>query len=110
MQDRFQLSQHGKALLTREQGARVRASLEQIVAGSTGGFVIVDFDGVDAMTPSFLDECLGRLVLHLGPDVFRQRIRLEATNESLRRLANNVLAHRSNEARIRRASPTKKDT
>ncbi|MGH7150714.1 MAG: STAS-like domain-containing protein [Planctomycetota bacterium] len=61
----------------------------------------IDFAGVEVLTPSFADECLGRLVLDVGLEVFRERVRLKATDETIKRLVNHVLAHRS--AQVERA-------
>ncbi|HKB15022.1 MAG TPA: STAS-like domain-containing protein, partial [Planctomycetota bacterium] len=61
----------------------------------------IDFAGVEVLTPSFADECLGRLVLDVGVEVFRERVRLRTTDETIKRLVNHVLSHRS--AQVERA-------
>ncbi|MGQ0613221.1 MAG: STAS-like domain-containing protein [Planctomycetaceae bacterium] len=89
----------GDSLLTRDQGAMVRKRLVEAV-GRLGGRekILVDFEGIEAITPSFADECLGRLLLNLGLKRFRATVRLRTTDATIRRLVNHVLAHRAKEA------------
>jgi DNA-binding MarR family transcriptional regulator len=50
-------------LMSRELGAQLRAQLlKQIEAGSTDDTAIVDFEGLQAMTFSFADEFIGKLL------------------------------------------------
>lgn len=67
-------------LLTRGQGAPVRSKLHDLVA--SGARVEVDFEGVRTMTPSFADEALGRLMLELGADRFRESMVLRPRTAS----------------------------
>ena len=90
----IKLSEINTNLLTREQGESVRRVIEGRLASSASGHIEVDFDGVVAITPSFVDECLGRLLLKIGLDLFRERIRLSAADKTVQRLVNRVLAHR----------------
>jgi len=59
--------------------------------------VAINFQGVSEMTPSFADEAFGRLLLELGPTVFKQKVLLKSATVELRRLVNYVLAHREKE-------------
>ena len=95
----FRLSQFGHDLLTRDQGAKVRRRLTEVVKGlGDSETVLVDFDGVATLTPSFADECIGRLLLNLGLREFRAKVLLRTTDETVRRLVNRVLAYRAKEA------------
>lgn len=59
--------------------------------------MILDFREVEAITPSFIDEMLGRLLLSTGVEEFRRRVRLERPNETVHRLVNYVLSHRAHQ-------------
>ena len=52
----FQLLQR-KVLVTRESASVVRGAIDSSIRAN--GEVILDFAGIDAMTPSFVDEILG---------------------------------------------------
>jgi len=56
--------------------------------------VVVDFGGLELLTPSFADECFGRLILEHGRDFFRSRIRLKEASEATKHLVSAVLANR----------------
>jgi len=91
----IKLHEIGPDLLTRDQGAPVRRRLRETL--DSGGDIRIDFNQVGAMTPSFADELLGRLLLEVGPEVFRARVRLDSATQDLKRLVNKVLAHRLKE-------------
>lgn len=80
---RFLLAQFGTKLLTRDQGASVREEIERRIRSlQPEEALTVDFEGVTAITPSFVDELLGRLLLLLGRERFRVAVRLCATDEA----------------------------
>ena len=85
--------------LTRGQGEQVR---EQIVMlerqVDPAQRVIIDFSGVIVMTPSFADECFGKLAERLGDANFRERITLRNANQTVRTLVNGVLRGRLSRA------------
>jgi STAS-like domain of unknown function (DUF4325) len=56
--DVFQLLQR-KVLVTRESASAVRAAIDSSIRADGG--VNLDFRGVDAMTPSFVDEIIGMI-------------------------------------------------
>jgi hypothetical protein len=60
--------------------------------------LVVDFEGVRAVTPSFVDECLGRLLREVGTRRFRHALRLRTDDATVRRLVNRVLVHRAQES------------
>jgi hypothetical protein len=82
----------GERLLTRDQGERARKRLSEAMREHE--LVVLRFDDSVVMTPSFADEMVGRLLLSIGPLAFKAHFKLEAENETLRRLVNAVLAHR----------------
>lgn len=96
----FRLARFGHDLLTRDRAAPVRAELRrEMEALESGGQLVVDMDGVGAITPSFADELLGRLLLEVGETTFRARIKLRTSDATVRLLVNRVLAQRAAEAR-----------
>lgn len=96
----FRLARFGQDLLTRDRAAPIRAELRrEMDALESGAHLVVDMDGVGAVTPSFADELLGRLLLEVGEAVFRARLRLRTSDATVRLLVNRVLAQRAAEAR-----------
>jgi len=89
----FRLSQFGTTLVTRDQGIPIREQL--LVLLNQGKQIEVIFDGVEALTPSFVDEVLGKALVVLGIDRFRNDVTLVAQSQEHRRLANLVLSNRT---------------
>jgi hypothetical protein len=93
------LSEHGRLLVTRDQGEPIRNLLMDLLQKHEK--VTVDLDGVEAYTPSFIDEVLGKCLAAIGSGEFRRRVRLVASSPEVRKLTNLVLSNRS----ARPASP-----
>jgi hypothetical protein len=87
------LCAHGRLLVTRDQGEPIREKLLHLL--QEHGKVTVDLDGVEAYTPSFMDEVLGKCLEAIGPDDFRRRVKLTASSPEVRKLTNLVLSNRS---------------
>lgn len=90
----FRVADHGALLVTRDQGAVVRGKLLDVLRTAAPDRVEVQLDGVETYTPSFMDELLGKTLVEIGRDVFRERVRLIATRNDVRKLANLVLNNR----------------
>ncbi len=88
----LKMSDFGQLLVTRDQGEPVRTRLMQLV--QEHGYVDVMLDGVEAYTPSFIDEVLGKCILAVGVDNFRTAVHLVATAPEVRKLVNLVLSNR----------------
>lgn len=58
------------------------------------GTLLLDFDGVGSASSSFLDELLGRLVIELGEQVFRERVKLANISKQLIDMTNVVIGQR----------------
>ena len=84
---------YGTLLVTRDQGEPIRAELLQLV--SEHQCVHVDLDDVEAYTPSFVDEVLGKSLLALGVEQFRKEIKLKASSAETRKLVNLILSNRA---------------
>jgi len=89
----FRMSDFGQLLVTRDQGEEVRSRLMQLL--QEHGAVEVVLDGVDAYTPSFVDEVLGKCMQAIGTNAFRRSVRLVAEVPDVRKLVNLVLSNRS---------------
>ncbi len=81
--------------LTRRQGKKIRERLVKAYEGLAGGDrLTIDFDRVDTMTPSFADECFGKLAERIGALHFRKTVSLVRASDLIRTLVNSVLSHR----------------
>jgi hypothetical protein len=52
---------HKRALVTRQTARAVGVALTTALPREAGGEVVLDFSGVEAVTPSFVDEALGSI-------------------------------------------------
>ena len=59
--------------------------------------LVLDFDGVENASSSFLDELLGRLADELGPETFAEEIRIVNAPELVVDMANVVIHQRVGE-------------
>jgi hypothetical protein len=84
---------YGQLLVTRDQGEKVRNHLMHLLHEHE--YVEIILDDVDAYTPSFVDEVLGKCMLELGTDKFRKAIRLICQAPEVRKLVNLVLSNRT---------------
>jgi hypothetical protein len=89
----LRLRDYGPILVTRDQGEPVRSALLQLLKEHET--VFVDLDDVDAYTPSFMDEVLGKCLETVGAAQFRKQVRLTAAQSDVRKLVNLVLSNRS---------------
>jgi hypothetical protein len=79
------ISQFGRVLVTREQGEPVRAHVMNLLKEHR--IVEIDLDNVEAYTPSFMDEVLGKCLNAIGSDRFRSSIKLKASSPSFLAIA-----------------------
>ena len=89
----LKLRDYGKVLLTRDQGEPVRDELLLLV--NSYDTVEIDLNGVDAFTPSFIDEALGKCLEEIGAARFRQQVKLVVASIEHRKLVNLVLKNRA---------------
>ncbi len=79
---------------TRPVGAQAREHL--LLALET--FEAIEIDFLDKpLTPSFADECIGRLAASIGLSEFKKRVKLKHVNESTRPLIKHVVLTRCGE-------------
>ncbi|MBR7792329.1 STAS-like domain-containing protein [Undibacterium sp. FT147W] len=81
-------------LSTRPVGAMARDRLVQLL--NDYSVIEVDFEH-HSLTPSFADECIGRLAAVIGFEQFKQRIKLVNINASNRPLVKHVIVTRCQE-------------
>jgi hypothetical protein len=62
---------------------------------TTHGRVEVDLDDVEAYTPSFMDEVLGKCLAEIGKERFRSAVSLVASRVEVRKLVNLILSNRA---------------
>ncbi len=94
MREVLQLVNCNEEFLTRSQGERVRERLVKAYDSALGDQLVIDFSGVEVMTPSFADECFGKLAERVGFQNFRNSVSLTGGSETVRALVNSVLAQR----------------
>ncbi|MFE1574149.1 STAS-like domain-containing protein [Comamonas odontotermitis] len=88
----FDMGRLGTQMATRPNG---QAFLNEVLfALETYHTVVLDFaDRVP--TPSFADQCVGGLAMHLGLESFKDRVKLKNVAESARPLVRHVIISRS---------------
>lgn len=83
---------------TRAPARRLRNKAWNLLPDLDGPLVL-DFRGVERASSSFLDELIGRLAAQLGPDAFRDRVRLVNLSPRLLDMANVVTTQRLSDDR-----------
>ncbi|MEP0547496.1 MAG: STAS-like domain-containing protein [Rhodothermales bacterium] len=78
---------------TRAPARRLRTKALNLLPDLEGPLVL-DFEGVNRASSSFLDELIGRLADELGDDAFRERVRLVNLSPRLLDMANVVTTQR----------------
>jgi len=87
------LHDYGKYLLTRPQADELREKIQNAV--EEYDTVIVDFEGIPAVGPSFTDELFGNLVESLGRKEFLAKFKFKGLSELNRRVLRLVITNRS---------------
>jgi hypothetical protein len=83
-------------LSTRPVGVEARKKLIQALEE----FESIDIDFMNrSLTPSFADECIGRLAAILGLNEFKSRVKLSNLTESTKPLVKHVILTRCSNAR-----------
>jgi hypothetical protein len=93
-----QISRHGAFLGTRALGVKVRDEIVKACMDSER--VTIDFNGVDAVSHSFADECIGGLLTELGAQVFKEMIRFKGMSEETNSLLRLVTSRRIQTAKM----------
>ncbi len=93
MAEVIRLTECSSAFLTRRQGELVRERLvKELKSLDLTCKLRIDCSGVSEMTPSFADECFGKLLQYVGAYSFRSRISLVGADDTIKVLINAILA------------------
>ena len=88
------LREWGTALGTRARGQVVRRELEESLRADPERVVIVDFSGVEQVSPSFADECFGKLAAGLGAEGMRRRLRFASADGTVAKVVIYAISNR----------------
>ncbi|MCM0151710.1 STAS-like domain-containing protein [Photobacterium galatheae] len=88
----IEITKKFNGLSTREGGAEARKYLLNCL--NTENNIIIDLGNIN-LSPSFADECIGRLVEAIGLDQFRARVKLVNVSVSSRTLLKLVIYQRA---------------
>lgn len=88
--------EHGSYLVGRGTAADVRRVVHEQLKQARA--VVIDLAGVEVMAPSFADELFGRLLLDLGTQMFRQRMRVVNASPEVGDWIGHALARRARES------------
>ncbi len=92
---KIKISDRCDACVTRLKGEELRQSLmSEFEKLDDSNYLQIDFESVSMMTPSFADECFGKLAQSLGKPTFRSSIRLGGASQSIKDLVNTVISQR----------------
>ncbi len=80
----FKFITFGENLGTRALGAKVRAQLLPLIEEGQE-LVILDFEGVNIVSNSFADECLGKLLLVMPFEKLKKRTTFSGLNDFARK-------------------------
>lgn len=90
----FHLASEATAFGNRATGEVLVNKLRNIAIGSPDEKVVIDFEGVEIASASFLDEFLAKLVKREGVSTFFARYSLRNMNDLVRRTTDHVIAQR----------------
>jgi hypothetical protein len=91
---KFCLRDEATGFGNRGSGSELAVKLRNLMVAFPDERVIIDFEGIDVATASFLDEFLAKLIREVGAATFFSRFVLLNMNELVRRTADAVIAQR----------------
>ena len=91
---RFKLREEAAAFGNRATGVELATKLRNLLTQFPEEPVLIDFDGIDMTSASFLDEFLAKMVLAEGEATFNSRFHLLNMSDFVRSTANAVTAQR----------------
>ncbi|HEB60214.1 MAG TPA: DUF4325 domain-containing protein [Phycisphaeraceae bacterium] len=98
----FRLLDHGEVFSSRDTGTLIRSKIMSLFNQlDSNAVLVIDISEVTTLTPSFADECFGRLVSKVGLDVFRKKFRFKVIRDEHKVLINTVVRNRIALDRIR---------
>lgn len=91
-------SVHGPFLSTRHLGMNVRKDILNALKDEPP--VTLDFAGVEGMSQSFADECIGKLAAELGKAKFKKNLRFKSVSPEVRPLLRHATIQRLREVQL----------
>ncbi|MBN1812558.1 MAG: DEAD/DEAH box helicase [Anaerolineae bacterium] len=91
------LADWSKVLGTRLLGEQIRKHIEQLL--EQGEPVKLDFTGIEAASPSFVDECVGKLFLERGQEEMEGRLTVAGASPDTQALIRRMIRERLREKR-----------
>ncbi|MDO4159198.1 MAG: STAS-like domain-containing protein [Prevotellaceae bacterium] len=79
----FKFIEFGENLGTRMLGEKARNALLPMIQGEER--VVLDFEGVDVVSNSFADECIGKLLIIMSLDELKKRTTFRGLNDFARK-------------------------
>ena len=89
----FRIADECRHTAGRETATPFRRKLESLIPDATDP-IVLDFDGVESPSSSFLDELLGRMAEKLGEDAFQSRIHVVNMTDRVKRMSDVVIGQR----------------
>lgn len=91
----FSIKEHAQHCVSRWEGEAVRGKIIELhQATESSRRIVIDAALVEVMTPSFADECFGRLASALGLPLFKQRFTVRTERQEIRDLISSVIRNR----------------
>lgn len=92
MTNSFKISEiTGGVLGRRENGEKARNKIQLLVEDFEK--IIIDFENLTSISPSFLEEAIVKLVIYYGKDDFKTKIEFININPSVKSTMNTMLAN-----------------
>ncbi len=83
---RMKLKEHGKILTLRKFGKSLRSQITEYMQLNNDDKIIIDFDEIDNVTHSFIDELIAKLFWLIGKNEFKEHIEIINANEDIKRV------------------------
>jgi hypothetical protein len=90
----FNVSKEAESVRSRAAGKPMRQQLSNLLR-MTSEQVRVDFGGLPVVSSSFADEAIAKLILEVGLDEFRRRVRLIGVTSTVQSIISKAIAQRT---------------
>ncbi|QEK12562.1 DUF4325 domain-containing protein [Crassaminicella thermophila] len=89
----IRMDQWGKVLSTRDLGANIRQKII-VEFNKQDQDIVIDFINVEGINQSCADEVFGKMLLEIGLDNFKKRIKFNNMNDTISSVVKYVMASR----------------
>ena len=83
---------YGEFLESRSIGRKLREETEQYI--NNAEYIIINMEGVRGLSNSAADECFGKLLIALGAQKFKEKIKFRNINDLSKAVINFALSNR----------------